>query len=229
MADERLITIDERDVNSGRIMEMTPSVTLSADMQITVPLNFHAYIIIDGEVVKTLRSTLKKKLVKILPSECIGKQISALYVSNRPFTAMSWGIGSLPITYDFLGGATLHVGASGTLVPIVDDPYAFFKVFARESGTVNLTECASAITSAFRKRASQVLVQMFNEAHQPIFNTEFLISELDRRINERLCLVRVDEVMPGVIYRSATVSDILVNQEDKIAMIEKFGNKKLKK
>ena len=228
MIDEKLITIDERDINSGRVMEMTPEVTLTAATQITVPLNYHAFIIVDGQSVKNVRACLKKKLAKMLPSECIGKKISVLYVSNRPFTAMSWGIGSLPITYALLDGARLNVGANGTLVATVENAYEFYKLFDRVSGTVNLTECASAITAGFRKCASQVLVQMFKEADQPIFNTEFLVDELNRRINNRFCRVRIDCVVPGVVYLNATVTDIRVNEEDKNALIEKYGNKKRK-
>ena len=228
MADEKLITIDERDVNSGRIMEMTSPITLSDGVHIVVPSNYHALLIVEDKVVKTVRTSIKRRLGKILPSEYVGKKVRALYVNNRPFTSMSWGIGSLTITYDFLGGAVLNVGANGTLVAQIDDAYEFFKLFDKDEGTVNLTECASAITAGFRRCASQVLVQMFSEADQPIFHTEFLVDELNRRINNRFCGMRIDCVVPGIIFKNATVAGIRVNEEDKIAMLEKYGNKKKK-
>lgn len=228
MADEKLITIDERDVNSGRIMEMTSPITYSEGTQITVPSNYRALLIIEDKVIKTVRTSLKRKLIKLLPSEYIGKKVSVLYINNRPFTSMSWGIGSLSIAYDFLDGSTLNVGASGTLIAEIEDAYEFFKVFDKDVGTVNLTECASAITAGFRRCASQVLVQMFKEADQPIFHTEFLVDELNRRINNRFCGIRIDCVVPGIVFKTATVASITVNEEDKIALIEKFGNKKKK-
>ena len=228
MVDEKLITIDERDVNSGRVMEMTAPFIFDEGMQISVPLNYHALIIVEDEVVKSLRVCIKKKLARVIPNEHLGKKMRVLYVSNRPFTAMSWGIGSLAITYKFLDGAKINVGASGTLVAGLDDPYAFYQYFDKAQGTVNLTECASAITAGFRKCASQVLVQMFEEADQPIFYTDFMVDEFNRRINKRFCSIRIDCVVPGIIFKNATVAGIRVNEEDKIALTSKFGNKKKK-
>lgn len=228
MADEKLITIDERDVNSGRVMEMTAPFTFDEGMQISVPLNYHALIIVGDEVIKSLRVCLRKKLSRVIPSEHLGKTMRVLYVSNRPFTAMSWGIGSLGIIYKFLDGATVNVGASGTLVAQLDEPYVFYQYFDKEQGTVNLTECASAITAGFRKCASQVLVQMFEEADQPIFYTDFMVDEFNRRINKRFCGMRIDCVVPGIIYKNATVAGIRVNEEDKLALTSKYSNKKKK-
>ncbi len=224
--DIKLISIDERDINSGRVMEMTPITTLTEKMHITVPMNYHALIISEDKVVATVKSCLKKKLTRVLGLNFIGKELSVLYVSNRPFTAMSWGIGSLPIVYPFLDNAKVNVGASGTLVPMLVNEYAFYKEFDKDEGMLSLTECASAITSAFRKCASAVLVEMFNEAGQPIFETEFLVSEMDRRINERYCGSELEDVIAGVVFRSANVSGIRVNEEDKAAVIEKYGSRK---
>ena len=222
---EQIIGIDERDINSGRIMEMTPVRTVSPEMLITVPNNYRAELIVDGEHVKTVRPCLKKKLVRIIGSDKDGKSISALYVSNRKFTSMSWGIGSLVIKYDFLDGSSVNVGASGTLIAEVSDPIAFYGSFGKSSGTLDLTECTGKITSAFRVCASKLLVEMFVEAIQPIFETEFMVSELDRRVNERVCN-RELEGLPGIVFRSATVSGIRVNEEDKTAIIDRFGTKR---
>jgi membrane protease subunit (stomatin/prohibitin family) len=223
---EKLISIDERDINSGRVMEMTPSVIISVKTQLSVPSHYHALIIIDDAVVAKIKSGTKKKLIKLIGNDYVGKVVSVLYVSNRSFTAMSWGIGSLPITYEFLGGAKINVGASGTLIPEINDAYAFYRSLDKDEGTLNLTECASAITSAFRKCASKLLVEMFNEAQQPIFDTEFLVSEMHRRLNNRLCGKALDGIIEGVTFTSATVSGIRVNEEDKNAIIEKYGTRK---
>ena len=223
---EKLISIDERDINSGRVMEMTESAIVSDKMLISVPSHYHALVIVDGEVVANVKSGMKKKITKLIGSEYVGKVVSVLYVSNRAFTAMSWGIGSLPIKYDFLGGMTLNVGASGTLIPSVDDAYAFYRWLGKEEGALNLTECASAITSAFRKCASRILVEMFKEADQPVFDTEFLVSEMHRRLNNRLCGRSLEGIIDGATFTSATVSGIRVNEEDKNALIGKYGNRK---
>lgn len=222
------ISIGERDINSERVMEMTPNVVLTEKTSITVPTNYHALIIADDKVAAEVKVCLKKNLLRIVGGELLGKSISALYVSNRQFTSMSWGIGSLPIIYPFLGNARLNVGANGTLVPSLSDEYAFYKVFDKDDGILNLTECASAITSAFRKCASEVLVGLFNEAEQPIFETDFLVSEMQRRLNKRYCRKKLDEVMDGVMFRTATVSSIKVNEEDRKAVIEKYGSRKKK-
>lgn len=224
--DIKLISIDERDINSGRVMEMTEQVIYNDAMQITVPSNHHALIICEDKVVASVKATAHKKLQKIVPIECVGKKISVLYVSNRPFNAMSWGIGSLPIVYSFLDNAKVNIGANGTLIPVMQDAYAFYKVFDIDEGMVNLTECASAISSAFRKCASEVLVEMFVEANQPIFETDFLISEMGRRLNKRFCTGEPIGVIDGIVFRSATVLSITVNELDKRAVIEKFGEKK---
>ena len=221
-----IISIDERDINSGRIMEMTPAFTVTPDTLITVPLNYRAEIIVDGEWVRTVKPCLKKKLSRLIGSDREGKSVRALYVSNRKFTSMSWGIGSLVIKYDFLDGSSVNVGASGTLIAEISDAVAFYGSFGKEKGTLDLTECTGKITSAFRVCASKHLVEMFNEAIQPIFETEFMVSELDRRVNERLCNRALDDVLPGIVFRSATVSGIRVNEDDKNAIIERFGTKR---
>lgn len=225
MADEMLVSIDERDINSGRIMEKTADYTYSQDMLISVPANYCAYVIPEeGEVVR-IKTCQKKKLSKFLPSDMLGKRFSALYFNTRNLNVMSWGIGSLPIKYSFLGNACMHVGANGTLLPTISDPIAFFAALGRVDGTLNLTECSSAITTAFRRLASETLVELFNEAAQPVFETGFMVSEMARRLNERFCGVELDRV-PGIVFDSATVTSIRVNEEDKIALIDKFGKRK---
>ncbi len=223
---EKIISIDECDINSGRVMEMTQRTTVVPNTFISVPSNHHAIVIVEGEPIKVVRSCVKKRLDKLLGSERMGKRTSVLYVSNRAFTAMSWGIGSLPITYKFLGDESVNVGANGTLIPTITDEYAFFKSFGRSEGALGLTECVSAITSAFRKSASKILVELFNEAIQPIFDTDFLISEFNRRISKRLCNRELESSLPGVVFKSADVTSIRVNEEDKKAIIEKYGTKR---
>ncbi len=227
-AEVKLIKIDERDINSGRVMEMTEQVIYTEDMQIAVPSNYHAYIICEDSVIAWVKPAQHKRLQKILPSEYSGKKISALYVSTRPFTAMSWGIGSLPMVYPFLDNAKVNIGANGTLIPVMRNAYDFFKLFDIEQGMVSLTECTSAITSAFRRCASEVLVELFVEAAQPVFETEFLIGEMNRRINKRYCTGHPVDCISGIVFRTANVLSITVNESDKQAVIEKFGNKKKK-
>lgn len=225
IVNETVVSIDERDINSGRVMEKTLDYVYAQGMLISVPNHYTAYVIPEeGETVK-VRACQKKKLSKFLPSELIGKKFSVLYVNNRKLNMMSWGIGSLPITYEFLGDACVHVGASGTLIPRISDPVAFFKALGRLEGTLNLTECSSAITTAFRRLASEILVELFNEAAQPIFETTFMVSEMARRINERVCGIELDRV-PGIVFESATVTGIRVNEADKAALVERFGKRK---
>lgn len=226
LGDGICIGIDERDINSGRVMEMTSEYKITQDMLISVPSNYRAEILVDGERVRTVKTCQKKKLSKFIGSDKEGKTLSVLYVSERPFTSMSWGIGSLTITYEFLDGASVNVGAGGTLLAEISDATAFYRSFGKTEGTLNLTECTGMIISCFRTCASKILVQMFNEAIQPVFETEFMVSELDRRVNERLCGAPLGDVAPGIVYRSATVSGIRVNEEDKNAMIDRFGTKR---
>lgn len=218
-----IIGIDERDINSGRIMEMTPECIALPETVITVPSNYRAEIVCEDKVIKTLKTGIKKKLLHTVGSEYEHKSVSALYVTNRKFTSMSWGIGSLRIKYDFLGGCSVNVGANGTLIADITDPLAFYRSFGKGADTLDITECAGKITSAFRVCASQVLVDMFNEAIQPIFDTEFLVSEMDRRLNERYCNVPVDNIISGIVFKSATVSGIRVNESDKNSLIQRFG------
>lgn len=220
-----VVSIDEIDINSGRIMEKTGQYVYSPGMLISVPTNYRAVLLPeDGEPIH-VKSCQKKKLSRYFSSDMVGKRFSALYVTMRPLTVMSWGIGSLPIRYSFLDNACMHVGAGGTLMPRIDDPIAFFNAFGKTEGAVNTTECASAITLSFRKMASEILVDMFNEAMQPIFETTFMVSEMERRLNEKVCSVP-HERAPGIIFDSATVTSIRVNEEDKNAIIERFGKRK---
>lgn len=219
------VSIDERDINSGRIMEKTIDYVYDADMLISVPNRYCAYIVPEqGKIVK-IRTCPKRKLSKFLSSDMLGKKFSVLYVNTRKLNMMSWGIGSLQITYEFLGGASVHVGASGTLIPVIDDPVAFFKALGKVDGTLNITECSSAITTAFRRLASEILVELFNEASQPVFETSFMVSEMERRINDRVCGMKLDRV-PGIVFESATVTGIRVNESDKAAMIDRFGKRR---
>lgn len=220
-----IVSIDEKDINSGRIMEKTSEYVLTQNTVITVPSNYYALIMTEDGNITKVKTCFKKKLLRYVSSDNVGKRLSALYVSSRALTSMSWGIGSLPIKYEFLDNATLNVGASGTLLPEIVDAVAFYNAFGRSEGTLNLTECAGYITSSFRVCASKILVEMFNEASQPIFETSFLVSEMGRRINERLC-GRWLENIPGVVFRTASVTSIRVNEGDKASLLEKYGKKK---
>ena len=228
MADVKndVISIDERDVNSGRILEMTQARTVNSDTLISVPAGYHAEMIIDGERIKTLKSCKEKKLLKLIGSDKEGKSISVLYVNGRSFTPMSWGVGNLAIKYDFLGGESLSVGASGSLLAKLTDAYEFYKSFGKPFGQINIGECTSKIISLFRICASKILVGMFEEARQPIFETDFLVSEMDRRVKLQLCNRPLGEDIPGIELISANVSIIRVNEEDKNAMITRFGTRR---
>lgn len=220
----RIIEIAERDINSGRMMEKFPDTVLASDMLISVPVNYYADVrVADGAPV-TVKSCQKKKLVKMVGGDKVGKKVSVLFVNKRKLTTMSWGIGSLPIRYDFLGGAIINVGANGNVLPEIVDAGELYTAMQSENETVDITEVISIITAAFRSCASKILVEMFNEAIEPIFQTDFLVSELHRRLNERICNRKL-KILPGVIFKWATVAGIRVREEDKNALLARYSGK----
>ena len=224
MADKHdLITIVAGDVNSGRMLELSDSHTLTGETLITVPMNYRAEVIVDGARVATVKPCQKKKLLSLVGSEHDGKAISVLFVNRRRFNTISWGVGNLRITYGFLDNASLSVGASGTLLAELTDPAAFYTSLGIEERTLSMSECISIIVSAFRVCASKVLTEMFKEARQPIFSTDFLVDELDRRIKERVCNRVLEGVTPGIVFTDATVALIRVNEDDRNAFVARYG------
>ena len=220
----RFIEIAERDINSGRMMEKFPDTVIYADTLISVPVNYYAEVKVgDGNTV-TVKSCQKKKLIKLVGGDKVGKKVSVLYVNRKKLTTMSWGIGSLPIKYDFLGGATINVGANGNFLAEIVDAGELYTAMQSENETVDITEVISIITAAFRSCASKILVEMFNEAIEPIFQTDFLVSELYRRLNERICNKKL-KILPGVVFKWATVAGIRVREEDKNALLARYSGK----
>ena len=51
-----LITLDARDLNTGRMMEKTEPCELTSDHYLTVPDNYYADIYIDGCLIKKLKA-----------------------------------------------------------------------------------------------------------------------------------------------------------------------------
>ena len=218
------IFLDVRDLNTGRIMEKTEPRELTGSLCLTVPDNYYADIYIDGCLQKKVKPCVKKNIKKMIGAEHIGKLISVLYVSKRPLNDMSWGIGNLPMHYKNFGDACIKVGANGFFKSEITDNETFFDSFNREFGILNLTETASVISSAFRDLASKILLDIFDEAILPIFDTDFLISEVEIRLNKQLC-VKINPSLPGVIFKSISVSDICVCEEDVREFREKFAGR----
>ena len=218
-----LITLDARDLNTGRMMEKTEPCELTSNHYLTVPDNYYADIYIDGCLIKKLKPCVKKNVKKLIGAEHVGKLISVLFVNKRPLNDMSWGIGNLPIHYKNFGDVCIKVGANGFFRAEIADNELFYDSFDREFGNLNLTETSSTITADFRDMASQILLDIFNEAIQPIFDTDFLISEVEIRLNRQLCGKTFDS-LHGVVFKSITVSSICVCEEDVREFKEKFLN-----
>lgn len=216
-----LISLDARDLNTGRVMEKTEPRELTGNLYLSVPDGYYADIYIDGVLMKKVRPCVKKSIKKLTGAEHLGKQISVLFVNRRPLNDMSWGIGNLPMHYKNFGDACIKVGANGFFRAEITDNEVFYDSFEREFGSLNLTETASAITSAFRDMASRILLDIFDEAIQPIFDTDFLITEVEIRLNRQLCNTEFN-ALKGVAFRRITVSGICVCEEDVREFREKF-------
>ena len=216
------ISLDARDLNTGRIMEKTEPCELTGNLYLTVPDNYYADIYIDGLLIKKIRPCVKKNIKKLIGAEHIGRTISVLYVNRRPLNDMSWGIGNLPMHYKNFGDVCIKVGANGFFKAELADCEAFYDSFDREFGILNLTETSSTVISEFRDMASKILLDIFNEAIQPIFDTDFLITEVEIRLNRQLCEKEFD-TLPGIIFKNITVSDICVCEEDVREFREKFA------
>lgn len=217
------ISLDARDLNTGRVMEKTEPCELTGELHISVPENYYADIYIDGCLIKKIKPCSKKNIKKLIGSEHVGKLISVLYVNRRPLNDMSWGIGNLPIHYKNFGDACIKVGANGFFKAEIADNEAFYDSFDREWGVLNLTETSTTVTAEFRNMASGVLLDIFNEAIQPIYDADFLVSEVQIRLNKQLCGITFDR-LPGVVFKSITVSSICVCEEDIREFKEKFSS-----
>lgn len=217
------ISLDARDLNTGRVMEKTEPCEFTGEMYLAVPDGYYADIYIDGVLMKKVKPCVRKSVKKLIGAEHIGKMISVLFVNRRPLNDMSWGIGNLPMRYKNFGDACIKVGANGFFRSEITDNEAFYDSFEREFGSLNLTETASVITSAFRDMASKILLDIFDEAIQPIFDTDFLISEVEIRLNRQLCNTEFN-ALKGVAFRRITVSGICVCEEDVREFKEKFSS-----
>jgi len=221
------ISIGARDLNTGRVMEKTEPCELTSNLYLTVPDNYYADIYIDGCLIKKVKPCVKKNIKKLIGAEHVGKLISVLYVNRRPLNDMSWGIGNLPMHYKNFGDVCIKVGANGFFRAEMTDNEAFYDSFDREFGTLNLTETSSTITAEFRNMASKILLDIFDEAIQPIFDTDFLITEVEIRLNKQLCNKSFDTLL-GVKFKSITVSDICVCEEDVREFRERFASPRTK-
>ena len=217
------ISIDAKEINVSRVMERTAPRTMDNSLCVSVPDNYSATVYVDGAIAKRIKPCSKKKLKKYVGSDKTGKQISILYINRKPLTTMSWGVGNLPIKYDFLDGMCIKVGANGTFLAQMTDPEAFFEFCGARNGSLSLTETVSRITAAFREHASLVLTGLFKEAIEPVFDTEFLLSEMDRRINSVICEKELKNI-PGIVFKTAAVTGICVCEEDIRAYRERFIN-----
>ena len=210
-----VIEIDINDVNAAHAMEKAGPFNINTGLYISVPDNYYADLYLEGEFRRRIRPCVRKKVKSFLGRESLGRELGVLYVKNRPLTEMTWGIGNLPLVYNILGRVmTLKVGANGTFLAEMTDPAAFFQYFSGNKRVMDMTEIVSRITSAFRKYASGVLVKLFIDAGEPVLDTDFLLDETVRRLDQAICEAPPDDRLPGVIFRWVTVSSICVREED---------------
>ena len=217
------ISIDAKEINVSRVMERTEPRSMTNTLCVSVPDNYSATVYVDGVISGRVKSCARKKLKKCVGADKVGKQVSILYINQKPLTTMSWGVGNLPIKYGFLDGMCIKVGANGTFLAQMTDPEAFFEFCGARNGSLSLTETVSRITAAFREHASLVLTGLFKEAIEPVFDTEFLLAEMDRRINNVICERDLKNI-PGIVFKTATVTGICVCEEDIRAYRERFIN-----
>ena len=220
-----VIGIGEKDINVGRVMEKTEPVTVEPKMLITVPDHYFAIPYVDSQPLGKIKTCSRKKLEKFIGKDKLGMNLSVLYVNKNKINTLPWGSGNLPVVYEQFGGAKLRVGASGTFSAQITDHKAFYDSLGRKYGVLNLDEVKSRIISAFRNSISDIIMEFFVEAVEPVFETDFMIDELERRINERVC-GKLAKKLPGVFFESATVTDICVCEEDKVAFLEMYNKNK---
>ena len=220
-----IVEISEKDMNVGRVMEKTEPTIITPKMLITVPEHYYAIPYVDGEPLTKIKACSKKKLSKFIGSDKSGKVLSVLFINKSKINTLPWGSGNLPITYQQFGGAKIRVGAGGTFSARIKNHKAFYDSLGRKYGALNSDEVKSRMISAFRNSISGILTELFVEAHEPVFDSDFMIDELERRINERVCN-KDSEELTGVFFESATVTDICVCEEDKIAFLEMYAKNK---
>lgn len=212
-----VIEIDTNDVNTVHMMEKTGPFNVNTGLLINVPDNYYAELYLEGELRRRIRPCTRKKVKSFLGRDSLGRELSVLYVKNRPLTEMSWGIGNLPLLYTILGKEmSVRVGANGTFVAEMTDPAAFFEFFAGKKRVMDMAEITARITSAFREYASGVLVGLFVDAGEPIFDADFLLDETVRRLDSKICGVLHSDTLPGVIFKQVDVSSICVCEEDAV-------------
>lgn len=220
-----VIGIGEKDINVGRVMEKTEPVTVEPKMLITVPEHYFAIPYVDSQPLEKIKTCSRKKLANFIGKDKVGMNLSVLYVNKSKINTLPWGSGNLPVVYEQFGGAKLRVGASGTFSAQISDHMAFYDSLGRKYGVLNLDEVKSRMISAFRNSISEIITEFFVEAGEPVFETDFMIDELERRINERVCGKNAAK-LAGVFFESATVTDICVCEEDKVAFLEIYNKNK---
>lgn len=219
-----IVELDESDLNVGRVMEKTEPVVITSKTVVVVPNHYNAVLYVDGQIEGKLKSGAKKKVKKLLGAEKIGKLFSVLYISKNKLPLLPWGSGNLPIEYPQFKGECIKVGANGTFTAEIKDPIAFYDCIKRKKdGILSIDEVKSRVISEFRTCISGILSEIFIEAIEPIFDTDFMIDELTRRINRRVCGAYAPN-LAGVYFKKASVTGICVCEEDKIAFLEKYNN-----
>ncbi len=224
-----LIKIEESDINSGHVMEKTEGVRADRRTQIIIPNGYKAFVFYGGRLLAKCESCAQKKLTKVAGSGVLGRAVSVLYVNTRKLTDMSWGVGHLPVTYTVDNRSIeVQIGASGTFLAEISDPIAFYDSFARDFGEVTLPEVTGKMTEGMRIYASEVLLDMFEEASEPMIETDFILDEADLRLDARICNKKLSK-LPGVTFRQVKTSNICVREEDIEALREFYKEKKKKK
>ncbi len=212
-----IIEIDINDVNAVHAMELVGPFNVNTGLMISVPDNYYADLYLEGIFRKRIKPCVRKKVKNFLGRDSLGRELAVLYVKNRPLTEMSWGIGNLPLLYSILGReVSMRVGANGTFLAEMTDPAAFFEFFSGSKRVMDMAEITARITTAFREYASGVLVKLFVDAGEPVFDADFLLDETVRRLDRDICGLPHDDKLPGVIFRWVEVSSICVCEEDAV-------------
>lgn len=214
-----VIEIDINDVNAVHMMEKAGPFNVNTGLLISVPDNYYAELYLEGELRRRIRPCSRKKVKSFLGRDSLGRELMVLYVKNRPLTEMSWGIGNLPLLYTILGKEmSMRVGANGTFIAEMTDPAAFFQFFCGKKKVMDMAEITARITAAFREYASGILVRLFVDAGEPVFDADFLLDETVRRLDFGICGIPHEDSLPGVIFRHVEVSSICICEEDALAV-----------
>ncbi len=225
-----VIRIDASDVNAGHVMEMTDEYRVDKKTALTVQDGYSAFILTStGKLLGKVGACQKKRICKLVGKDADGRNIKVLFVNRRPFAEMSWGIGNLTMQYTpDVRSIDVKIGASGTFLAAMSDPVEFYSQFGRESGAVDLPEVTACLTSGFRKYASDVLLELYKEAEEPIIDAEFILDETDLRMEERLCNTKLDRI-PGIVFKRIRVGNINIREADIEALREFYKSKRVKK